>query len=136
MTTYQLADKPFDFNEELEYFDFFLTNREPNLVQVNWGILLEKLQDGSIPWDDATRQFVYDLSRWVNEAPRKRFYRNMRREGMAVISTEYFFEADGGEKVIDALENSGVVAAALCRHYDVEPMQPIKHDDPFNPVSM
>lgn len=136
MRTFQLNGKPFEFNEELEYYDFFLTDRQPNLVVVNWPVLLEKLQSGEILWDEATQKFVFDMSRWVNEAPRKRFYRNMRREGMTVISTEYFFEADGGEKIIDALENCGVVASALCRHYDVEPMKPIKHDDPFNPVAM
>jgi hypothetical protein len=134
MKTFQINGKPFEFNEELQCLDFFLTDRKPNLVEVKWALLLEKLQDGSFQWDEATQTFVHDMSRWVHEAPRKRFYRNMKRDGMVVICTEYFFEEDGGDKIIDGLENCGVVAAALCRHYGVEPMAPIKHDDPFNPV--
>lgn len=60
----------------------------------------------------------------------------MKRDGISVLSTEYFFEQDGGEKIIDGLENCGVVAAALCRHYGVEPMAAIKNDDPINPVQL
>jgi len=135
MKTFQIDGKPFEYNEELEYLDFYLTDRQPNLVQVNWPVLLERLQDGSLAWDEATQTFVYEMSRWVNEAPRKRFYRNMILEGMQVICTEYFFEQDGGDKIIDGLENCGVVSAALCRHYGIEPMAPIKNDDSFNPVS-
>jgi len=136
MKTYQIADKPFEFDDSKKYFDFYLTDRKPNLVEVNWDALLSRLQDGSIQWDEATTQFVKDLTRWVNEAPRKRFYRKMRLDGMTVVSTEYFFEEEGGEEIIDNFENTGKVAVALCQHYGVEPMAPIKHDDPFNPVRL
>jgi hypothetical protein len=134
MKTFQINGKPFEYNEELEYLDFYLEDRKPNLMQVNWPVLLERLENGTLLWDEGMQKFVHDMSRWVNEAPRKRFYRKMKREGMVVICTEYFFEQDGGDKIIDGLENCGVVAAALCRHYGVEPMAPIKNDDPFNPV--
>ena len=136
MKTYQLLDRPFEYDDSLEYFDFYLTDRKPNLVAVNWDVLLSRLADGTILWDDATVQFVRELSRWVHEAPRKRFYRNMILEGMQVICTEYFFEQEGGDKVIDNLENTGKLAVALCDHYGVVPMEPIKNDDPFNPVSL
>lgn len=134
MKTYQLLDRSFEYDDSLEYFDFYLTDRKPNLVAVNWDVLLSRLADGTILWDDATVQFVRELSRWVHEAPRKRFYRNMILEGMQVVCTEYFFEQEGGDKVIDNLENTGKVAVALCVHYGVVPMEPIKNDDPFNPV--
>lgn len=134
MKTYQLLDRSFEYDDSLEYFDFYLTDRKPNLVAVNWDVLLSRLADGTILWDDATVQFVRELSRWAHEAPRKRFYRNMILEGMQVVCTEYFFEQEGGDKVIDNLENTGKVAVALCVHYGVVPMEPIKNDDPFNPV--
>lgn len=134
MKTYQLLDRSFEYDDSLEYFDFYLTDRKPNLATVNWDVLLSRLADGTILWDDATVQFVRELSRWVHEAPRKRFYRNMILEGMQVVCTEYFFEQEGGDKVIDNLENTGKVAVALCVHYGVVPMEPIKNDDPFNPV--
>jgi hypothetical protein len=136
MKTYQLLDRSFEYDDSLEYFDFYLTDRKPNLATVNWDVLLSRLADGTILWDDATVQFVRELSRWVHEAPRKRFYRNMILEGMQVICTEYFFEQEGGDKVIDNLENTGKLAVALCAHYGVAPMEPIKNDDPFNPVSL
>lgn len=91
MKTYQLLDRSFEYDDSLEYFDFYLTDRKPNLVAVNWDVLLSRLADGTILWDDATVQFVRELSRWVHEAPRKRFYRNMILEGMQVVCTEYFF---------------------------------------------
>lgn len=135
MKTYQLLNRSFEYDDSLEYFDFYLIdNRSPNLVEVNWDVLLSRLADGTILWDDATVKFVRLLSRWVHEAPRKRFYRNMILEGMKVICTEYFFEQEGGDKVIDNLENTGKVAVALCNHYGVTPMDPIENDDPFNPV--
>ena len=137
MKIYQIADKPFEFDDSLEYCDFYLVeDRKPNLVGVNWDAFLFGLVEGSFQWDDASIQFVKELSRWVHEAPRKRFYRNMILEGMQVICTEYFFEQEGGDKVIDGLENTGKVAVALCAHYGVEPMGPVKNDDPFNPVKI
>lgn len=124
MKIYQLSGKPFEFDESLEYFDFYLENQKPQLMSLNWDAFLSKCEE--VPPSVDVLKLIQDLSRWINEAPRKRFYREMKLSGTVVLSSEYFFEEDGGNKIIDGLENTGKVAFALCNHYGIAAMSPIK----------
>jgi hypothetical protein len=134
MQTYRINGTSIDFDDTLEYSDFFLEAGKPKAVRIDWTFILSGLQDGSIPWDKTAIDEVRLLSRWINEAPRKRFYRDMIRQGVTVASAEYFFEADGGDKFIDALENSGKIAIKVLAAYGVEGVKPINHTDPIAPT--
>lgn len=83
-----------------------------NLVEVPFAQVLEALAHGI-----GIGVFENDLvllDRWVGEAPRKRFYRELKLDGVTVVSGEYWFEdrADGAE-IIDSLENSGQLARRI-----------------------
>lgn len=131
MHTYNINGRQIEFDDTKLYLDFFLMEGDPQLLRVDWKMILEKIEAGELEWDDDLKNFIRPMSRWVHEAPRKRFYRDMQLKGANVMSTEYFFanNEQGGEW-IDALENSGNMAARLCEAFSVEPMRPIKQDDP------
>jgi hypothetical protein len=130
MKTYILNERPFSFDETRAYRDFYVQGTEQCLCEVCWEELLRRLESGDASWDAAVARSVLMLSRWVHEAPRKRFYRKLALEGgVAVVSGEQFFiQTEEGDQIIDGLEASGQVAAALCRHYGLEPLEPIRHD--------
>jgi hypothetical protein len=141
MIEFTLNGKKLQFDDSLRYADFWVDGpRNPRAVEIDMKGLLSGLQDGSISWDgDGDTLSMKDqfrlLSRWVNEAPRKRNYRNLYLTGIVNLSTEYFFEdwEDGGN-FIDYLENTGHVAVAVLACYGVQPVGPIQNDDPTTPV--
>jgi len=72
--------------------------------------LLLSIEDGSTTFDNNLKQYMNYLVRWVKDAPRKRGYRQLRIDGMQVLSGEYFFDNEGGDVIIDELENTGKFA--------------------------
>jgi hypothetical protein len=134
MGTFNINGQSVQLDESLEYYDFYLVHRNPKLVRVNWQMILSNLQSGEWKWEPELVHMIRQLSRWVNEAPRKCFLRELRQQGAEVMTTEYLFDQDDGHKIIDALENSGKVAAILCRVHGVEPMRPSQHPDPSQPI--
>ena len=85
------------------------------LERIDFSGLLGSLQKGRLPVDQDLREFLTYLGRWETEAPRKRLYRKMMRDGYTVLSSEEFFPEDGGDRIIDQLENTGVLAKRLLR---------------------
>lgn len=135
MRVFTINGKTVELDETLEYADFHVEGNKPVAHYVNWEWLLESLESGKIKWDCATVDNLRMLSRWVREAPRKRHFRKMRLEGFTVLSTEFFFEQEGGDKFIDALERSGQMAAKVLAVYGLEPVGPIKQDNPLRPTT-
>lgn len=135
MKTFTINGKTVELDETLEYADFWVEGNKPVGVYLDWGALLEPLESGKIKWDCATVDHFRMLSRWVREAPRKRHYRKMKLEGFTVLSTEYFFEQEGGDKFIDALERSGQMAAKVLACFGLESVGPIKQDNPLRPTT-
>jgi hypothetical protein len=135
MRAFKLNGKLVTVDDTLKYADFYLEDGQPTMGEVDWLSMLSDLESGKICWDEDVADTIRMISRWIHQAPRKRFYRNLKREGVMVLSTEYFFEEEGGDKFIDAFENSGHVAAAVLRAYGLEPVGPIKHDDPLTATS-
>lgn len=97
------------------YLDFYLEDGQPKLVQIDFGKFLKSIEDGTVNTSEVTFvNYMRYLERWTHDAPRKRFYRKARKEGlMVVLSGEYFFEEDGGEEIIDNLENTGKLAEQI-----------------------
>lgn len=137
-----LNKQTFEFDNTLNYLEFSVDNGQPKLVGIAWERIFDILQQsdqllGTLKAEaflekmKSTLEFLEEikyLSRWVNDAPRKRFYRDMKRTGVQVLSLEYFFEQDGGDEIVDGLERTGVLAAKVCVIYGVEPMKPIEHN--------
>lgn len=123
-----LNGREIEFDEKLDYLDFFLNGPQQNLVGVNFPLAVEMLQRGERVEEVINELFL--LSRWVNEAPRKRHFRIMIKEGFNVLSTEQFFLGDDGPAILDALERTGKLAAQICEAYDREPMRPVYSPGP------
>jgi hypothetical protein len=101
MVTYNINGKKIQLDETKEYFDFYIEQDLPVIAKIQFAELLKSIESGDFKIDSDFEEYLMYLLRWVVEAPRKRGYRNMRREG------EYFFETDGGDVIIDNLENTG-----------------------------
>jgi hypothetical protein len=115
MKEYAIAGKKIQLDETKTYLDFYIQNGEPKLVSIDFTQLLENVQKGTIPAGKELNSYLMCLKRWLREAPRKRIYRGLREQGMTVVSGEYFFDGDGGDKIIDNLENTGKLAEYLLR---------------------
>lgn len=125
MKTFNINSRQVEFDETLEYADFWVEGPKPCLAAVNWNAILVGLQSGEYTWTQLG-EHIKQLSRWVHEAPRKRHYRQMKLDGFSVLSGEFFFENwDKGAEFINALENTGKLAARVCEAYSVEPMRPL-----------
>lgn len=107
MKTFRVAMNDVQFDDSKKYFDFYKVEGEPVLVEIDLVGMLEKIVAREIPVDTELKSHMQYLSRWTTEAPRKRASRMMRRVGMIVVTTDVLFEEDGGEAIIDNLENTG-----------------------------
>ncbi len=110
MKTFNISGKTVEFDESKRCLDFYLQDGEQKLVEIDFEAMLEALASGQETVDEGLREYMLYLSRWTKDAPRKRFYHDMKARGFNVISGEQFFDADGGEDIIDRLENTGKFA--------------------------
>lgn len=99
-----------EFDETKKYYDFYLVQGQPKLVEIGFEGFLEKLVNGQIAVDNSLKKHMTSLSRWTVEAPRKRNLRKMRMDGIMVLTSDVLFEEEGGEEVIQNLENTGTFA--------------------------
>jgi len=132
MTTFQINGQTIEFDETLSYADFWVDGSSYVFAWIQWDKILTALSEGR-EWDAGIRRFVKLLSRWVHEAPRKRVYRGLKMSGVTVVSSEFFFEQQGGDEMINSLESTGKFAVRLLEVYDESPMEPIKHEG-RNPI--
>jgi len=110
MNKYNIAQREIEFDPTKEYLDFFIEKGKQQLVELNLEFLLTTIESGKISIDNNLKEYMTYLQRWTTDAPRKRQYRQMRKEGFTILSSEQFFDADGGDKIIDNLENTGKFA--------------------------
>jgi hypothetical protein len=130
MRTFNINGTDIELDEDVEYCDFFVEDGQPKFLQMRMHDILGDLESGKMEWEYALPNIKL-MSRWVNEAPRKRHYRKLKLEGYSVVSSEYFFENyPQGDEFIDALERTGKVAEQILAAYGEEPVPPIQQDDP------
>ena len=110
MKEYLINNKKVSFDETKTYLDFHISRKGQNLVELDLEQMLSHISKGSIKVDDNLKSYFSYLERWTRDAPRKKFYRNLRKEGFCILSTEQFFDLDEGEEIINSLENTGVFA--------------------------
>ncbi len=111
MAEYEINGKKIELDTSKTYMDFYKQDGRGHLAKVNLEALLVQIQAGRLPVDDDIKEYMQYLKRWQTDAPRKRALREMKRGGVTVVTTDALFEEDGGEKIIDNLENTGVFAA-------------------------
>ncbi len=115
MKEYRINGKVVQFDSTKSYMDFSFmggpAGRRPVTTSIDLEKLLAAIQDGQVPVDSSLREWMTYLTHWKLNAPIKRAKREWRRAGMTVLTTDCLFEEDGGEKIIDALENTGVFAS-------------------------
>ena len=117
--THKGVTREIEFDETLKYADFYLDDGKPGFDIYDMPTLLTKL--GAPPLDQDWPEFFQYLARWVRDAPRKRFYREMKLKGYTVLSGEFFFEdQEDGEERIDWLENSGKLAVRVLEAFDLK----------------
>ena len=113
MIEFQLNGHKLEFDETKTYSDFTVTDGKPDLYTINMEEFLRLLEEKAIEWNPLNWQW---LSRWVHEAPRKRRLREMRSEGMNVLTGEFLFDGwPGADDFIDSLENTGNIAVFLLK---------------------
>lgn len=111
MKTFTINGKNIEFDDSKTYLDFYIENGKQMLVSIDFaGILTEAV---SHPIDSDFTDYMRYLERWVVDAPRKKGYRQMRKDGFVVLSAEQFFDGDDGIEVIDNLENTGRMAELI-----------------------
>jgi hypothetical protein len=111
MTKYKIQDKEVEIDNSKIYMDY---HKDKGLSIINFDGLLSSISSGEITIDKFD-EFLYPMTRWITESPRKRFYRNIQLEhnNFHVLSGENFFLEDGGDKIIDNLENTGKMSVYL-----------------------
>lgn len=117
MKTYNINGKQIELDESKEHLDFYLVEGEGKLPTILFDKLLEAVEAKKVAIDNQLKEYLTHLTRWTTEAPRKRHFRKMRKDGMIVVSGEQFFDADGGEEIIDNLERTGVLSTMLLKEF-------------------
>lgn len=110
MADYLINGKTIVLDNSKKYLDFFLKDKEQHLVELNLDGLLGAIQSGELPLNDDLASYMNYLKRWTVEAPRKRGYRQLRKEGITVATPEQFFDGEDGAEIINNLENTGKFA--------------------------
>jgi hypothetical protein len=109
MKSYTIDGTRVEIDETKTYYDCTTTS----LGKIDFPRLLGVLEAGTVSIDGLS-DWLYLLTRWVNEAPRKRFYRGLAKKGAIMMGSENFFVDDeNGDEIIDGLENTGKVAVYL-----------------------
>jgi hypothetical protein len=113
MKTFKINEKEIELADKT-YLDFYLDAEKGVLAKIDFSLFLESVQAGEIPIDENLKKYLEYLERWTTDAPRKRFNRKCRLDGMTVLTTDELFDKQpDGEQVIDDLENTGIFAKYL-----------------------
>jgi len=110
MVEYLINGKKIELDNNKKYMDFYWKGRRGHLSEINLEGMLGAIQSGQIPIDETLKEHMQYLQRWKTEAPRKRGLREMKNKGMNVLTTDALFEENGGEEIINNLENTGLFA--------------------------
>ena len=110
--SFKIGEKNIQIDETKEYLDFYREEWIPKLVSLDIVKLLTALGTGEAAFSNVKSELEL-LKRWVIEAPRKKWKRDMRKSGITVITSDELFEEDGGEEIIQKLENTWKIAEYL-----------------------
>lgn len=110
MKSYEINGTTIELDPNKVYFDYFVEDKKQNLVEIKLEKMLEKMQLGKIKIDENLQNYFVYLKRWETEAPRKRNLRQMRLEGIVVLTSDNLFEGTRGLEIIKGLENTGIFA--------------------------
>lgn len=112
MKEFIIDGKTIQFDDQKEYYDHF---REGTAV-IDFGSMLTNLERGELDIS-GLKEWLLPQTRWITEAHRKRFYRTltMNNPHVVVMSGENFFVEEGGDEIIDNLENTGKFTRYLLR---------------------
>ena len=117
MKKIQINGKEVELDLDKVCLDFYLEEEKGNLVKIDFEKLLgtvSNLSHDNI--NESFKQYLEYLSRWKTDAPRKRFNRQCRLNGMTVLTTDELFDRHpDGEQIIDNLENTGNVSSYLLK---------------------
>src|SRR5690242_19757993 len=103
MQTFKIKDKEIALDDSKLYLDFFVSDGQYELVQLNMAGILNMLQNKTAD-EKEIEYFVY-LERWNVDVPRKKFYRDLKRTGVGVLSQEYFFEdREDSDQILENLQ--------------------------------
>lgn len=115
MQSYRIKKAVLQFDETKTYMNFYRQNGQGRLFTIDLERMLGSIQSGIVPVDDSLKDHFTALQRWETEAPRKRALREGRQRGFTILTTDELFEEEGGKKIIDNLENTGVFASYFLR---------------------
>src|ERR1035437_4236608 len=100
MKKFKINEKEIELSDKT-FFHFYLKGTDGMLVTINFDTMLTSVQSGKTPVDKMFEEYLHYLSRWVTDAPRKRFNRKCRLDGMIVLTTDELFDTQpDGEQII------------------------------------
>ena len=116
MADYLINGKAITLDTSKTYLDFYWQQQPDGqvsgqLIQLGLEKRLQCMRDGSLAVDANLEELFRTYQKWEVDAPRKRLLRDLRRSGVAVLTSDVLFEEDGGDTIIDYLENTGKFAS-------------------------
>ena len=113
MRTFTIKEKAVEIDDSKEYLDFYIDKGQQQLAKLDIVKLLSSVELWDILLDDSFKGYLEYLQRWEIDAPRKLFYRGLRKEWYTILSGEQFFDWEGGEEIIAKLDNTWKIAKQL-----------------------
>lgn len=113
---YIVKGKEIEIDTCKNYYDFYILNEEKQLLTLDFEKVVNTINIRDKISVDCIIKELELLTRWITDAPRKRYYRNLRKDGGNVLSTEEFFSSVSDEKaeeMFTGFENSGKMAKLL-----------------------
>ncbi len=115
MLSYQIKKRIIELDETKTYMDFYRVNGAGRLFTIDLERMLSAIQSNQVPLNNYLKDHFTSLQRWETEAPRKRALREGRKRGFIIGTTDELFDEEGGEKIIDNLQNTGIFASYFLR---------------------
>jgi len=114
MPTYDINGKTIELDTSKEYYDFHVGGGMQMVIALDFPDILSQIQSNQMSeGEPGMRAYLSHLRRWKEDVPRIRHYRSLIVTGVYVLSTEQIFDCEGGEEIINKLENTGVLADYL-----------------------
>jgi len=124
MKEYLINNAKINFDDTKKYFDYAIKKGNSEISYVNIEKLLDAIVDKKVLVDDELKEYMIYLQRWKEEAPLKRSYRELVKEGVNVLSSDNYFLEEGGLEIIQNLENTGLFADYFLKTvYKYEPKE-------------
>lgn len=136
MKSFTINGVVFEYDDTLEYMDFWVDNEGGHLVDMRWDVMLSMLAEGKVKLEELDEPLIL-MDRWIRDVPRKRFYRGLIKQGAHVMSDEFWFNEEtdeDAEKIFQGLENTGNLARKFLEMFRPELAQKCR-DDRYHPAT-